>query len=70
MQAKLQPPLSDSERAGVPRHLFVLVHGLKGQPTDLTTLKQSLLSLTDRTAVVHLAEANYRRARARPRARH
>lgn len=58
--ATLSPALSDSERAGVPRHLYVLVHGLKGQPTDLTTLKESLFSLTERTAVVHLAEANYR----------
>lgn len=62
VQAKLSPALSDSERTGVPRHLFVLVHGLKGQPSDLTTLKESLLSLTERTAVVHLAEANHRRA--------
>ena len=52
--------------AGLPRHLFVLVHGLSGLPTDLSCLKSALLRLSNRGAVVHLAEANVRHTRLLP----
>lgn len=49
---------ADPTRGGLPRHLFVLVHGLQGLPGDLSCLRDSLLELTDRGVAVHLAECN------------
>ncbi len=44
--------------AGGPAHLFFLVHGLAGQPEDLSCLRDNLAALSGGRAAVHLARAN------------
>jgi hypothetical protein len=47
--------------ASPPRHLFFLVHGLAGQPEDLSCLRDNLLRLSGGRAAVHLSRANVAR---------
>lgn len=50
------PPLASGGEP--PSHLFVLVHGLQGQPGDLSALKEALLQHSNRRVAVHLARSN------------